>query len=477
VSDAARPLDRQAVALSIAAIAAFAVLRIPALMRYPMWTDETWTMALSATDFRRALRMAADDQTHPPLFYVLLWAWRRVFGLSQFAARALPGLFGIATGAGVVALARRAGFTSRATVFAAALCAGSGFLVAYSAELRDYALLGCFAPVALALWLRARDADEPRGTMRALTIVNVALVYSHYFGVFVVAAEWIEAAGWARRRLGEMTRSAIVTAVALVPWVAYTVHRAGITGRRLEVVAWLSRPTASDVLDLPRLAVAGPSVRGLDYVVVATCMAMVGVWLWRRRGARHADGVRVLGLSIALPVVVAFVGSHIARQSMWLDRYFIATIPAMLLLAAAALDALLPRRLTAAGFAMCLVPGAFTVASLVEGRAKPRYDLVVREIGTRAPGASVFASDATVAMPLAAAAERTGADVDVKAYGDARTIPVGELWVVWNEILPPPGPPPTLAFQRNGYAVRDTMSFPAERDSIVAVRLARRESR
>src|SRR6185369_14612064 len=129
--------------------------------------------------------------------------------------------------------------------------AGSGFLVTYSAELRDYAFLALFTSASLALWLRARDTGARRDVI-ALTIVNVLLVNSHYFGVFVVAAEWLDALGWVRQRLRAMTASAAVAAVSLFPWAYETVRRARITGYQLDVVAWIPRPHIGDFFDVIR---------------------------------------------------------------------------------------------------------------------------------------------------------------------------------------------------------------------------------
>ena len=46
---------------------------------------------------RAVLRHHADDQSHPPLFYLLLWIWRWIGGDGLAWVRLLPALIGIAT--------------------------------------------------------------------------------------------------------------------------------------------------------------------------------------------------------------------------------------------------------------------------------------------------------------------------------------------------------------------------------------------
>ncbi|MDQ8164968.1 MAG: glycosyltransferase family 39 protein, partial [Gemmatimonadota bacterium] len=357
------------------ALLAFAVLRLASLTRYPAWTDETWTMAGGNADFRRFLRWHADDQTHPPLYYLILWFWRSLAPESLSWARLLSALAGIATAVPLVALCRAAGLTSRATALAVLMGAGSGFLVAYSVEIRNYAFLALFATASLALWLRERDSHAPN--LRALTFVNVLLVQSHYFGLFVVLAEWLDATLWARRRARAMTGSAAFAVATLIPWVAYTFRRAGITGRSLEVVDWIPQPIPGDALDVVRDTLGGLPWLGADLVVAVALLGVIAVWIVRARTGSGAPAVRLLALTILAPIVVALVVSVLSPRSLWVTRYFIAAAPPIIVLAAASIDWAVPKRLGAVAIGIALLPTVLTGWSLVRGTAKPRYDLAV----------------------------------------------------------------------------------------------------
>lgn len=462
------------------AVVAFAVLRVAALTRYPLWTDEAWTLEVGRSTLRATLRLHADDQTHPPLFYALLWFWRRIGPDTLAWERLLPCLAGIATAVPMVSIARTMRMTARATWLAVMLGAGSGILVSYSVEIRNYAFLALAASASLALWLRARaGGTDPR--LVRVTVANVLLVNVHYFGVFVVLAEWCDALGWARHRLRAMTASAAVAALSLVPWIAETVRRAQITGNRLGVVNWVPRPAIGDLLDPFRETLGASPWLAVDVGVIVLAGGMIAAWALRARGSTASAGIRALLLATALPLGIAFVASVVGPRSMWVTRYFIAVAPPVLLLVAGALDSLVPRRLTAVAAALALVPAALTTWSFVRGAAKPRYDEVVRIVASLEPTteANLFVPSAVDVLSLVYTARRTpGLARPVRVHATAEYAPLPDSgWMAWSAVNPPPGVPPSAALIRRGFALESQLAFPSDADSLVMVRFKRRQVR
>ncbi len=455
----ARPESLIAVALVL-----FAVFRLAVLTRYPAWTDETWTMAGGNTDFRRFLRWHADDQTHPPLYYLVLWFWRSLAPESLSWARLLSAIAGIATAVPLVSLCRAAGLTPRATALAVLMGAGSGFLVSYAVEIRNYAFLGFFATASLALWLRERDATAPN--LRALTFVNVLLVQSHYFGLFIVLAEWLDAAVWARRRARAMTGSAAFAVATLIPWVAYTFRRAGITGRSLEVVDWIPQPIPGDALDVVRETLGGLPWVAADLVTAVAVLALIAAWMVRTRTDAGAAAARILALAFVLPIVVALIASAFGPRPVWVTRYFIAAAPPLIVLAAASLDWAVPRRLGVAALAFALVPASLSTWSLVRGTAKPRYDLAVATISASG-GTTLFTPPTVDVRPLEWAARGTGVAVRVLANNQPADSVGG--WLVWNDRRPLPGFNPPAQLIRRGFTLGASVSIPSDEDRLVVL--------
>src|SRR6188472_628806 len=163
-----------------------AVLRFPTLDRQSFWLDELVTASLLDRGLGDVVREIPRTEATPYLYYVVAWLWNSVFGLGEVGLPSLSALAGTATipvayGAGVVLVSRRAG------IVAAALVATSPFLVWYSQEARSYALLtllGAGTVLAFALSLRGG-----RWSLAAWAVLSALAVATHYYAVFLVAAE------------------------------------------------------------------------------------------------------------------------------------------------------------------------------------------------------------------------------------------------------------------------------------------------
>jgi mannosyltransferase len=459
--------------LVIVALVAFAAFRLAGLVRYPLWTDETWTLNAGNGSLRAMLRIHADDQTHPPLFYAVLWAWRRIGPDATWWHRLLPCIAGIATAIPLMALARGMGLSSRGRWLAAIIGAGSGILVAYSAELRNYAFYAFFATASLALWVRARPEESPR--LAPLTIVNILLIYSHFFGLLIIAAEIADALLFARRRLRALLLSSGVVLLALVPWIAAAIRRARITGERLDVVSWIPVPRAGDMLDIVRESIGGWPSAGVDLALVTVACALVAAWIAHNWKREPASSSRSLALAVLVPVLVTWVFSVVGPRSAWLPRYLIGVAPALVVLLAGAIDWAVPRRVPVAAFALALLPGMLTAWSLVRGTAKPRFDLVAEGMyaveGMKPYAALSFS--AVEGLPLIAAAKRVDPGIRV-AFADAGApVEIDSGWIVWSERNPPKGLTPSARLVRQGFSVGPALGFRADDDSLVAVKFAR----
>ncbi|MEH1903670.1 MAG: glycosyltransferase family 39 protein [Nostoc sp.] len=119
-------------------------LRFCLLQNQSLWFDEGWSLALSdATTVQENLfkiinREAGDK--YQPLYYLVLFYWRSVFGDSEFAIRSLSALLGVGS---VIAIF----FTSlgvygkKHALWSSMIVGVSSFCVFYSQDARPYSLL------------------------------------------------------------------------------------------------------------------------------------------------------------------------------------------------------------------------------------------------------------------------------------------------------------------------------------------------
>lgn len=234
--------SRWLVALGVIVLAAGVALRF--LTRSALWSDEALSVniaRLPLADLRHLLR--ADG--HPPLFYLLLHVWIRVFGSGDFTVRALSGVISVATLPAAWYAGRRlderrarlgTGEPGERTVASAALLllASSAFAIRYATEARMYALmilLGFVGYLAL-----ARALERPStGRLFAVAVVVGFALYTHYwaFGLIATVGAWLL---WASLR-GEDPRAARLTLVAVavgclafVPWFPTFLYQLRHTG-------------------------------------------------------------------------------------------------------------------------------------------------------------------------------------------------------------------------------------------------------
>lgn len=223
------------IVLVMGAVVVGVVLRFAA--RTPLWLDEALSVNIARLplgDIPSALR----HDGHPPLYYVVLHAWIGVFGTSDVAVRALSGVFAVTALPLMWLVGRRRGGPVLAWL-ALLVLAVSPFALRYATETRMYALL---VLLVLAGWLLVDGAlrlgRDGALVLAATALVTAALLYTHYWSLWLLAATGSLLAWRARRAQdeGERRRArrvlvAIVAGVVLfMPWLPVLVDQARHTG-------------------------------------------------------------------------------------------------------------------------------------------------------------------------------------------------------------------------------------------------------
>src|SRR5215208_1058331 len=186
-----------------------------------LWFDELFSVHAARHTWGGLWRFVAADLIHPPLFYALLKLWTAAGGESLLWLRLFPFVASVAALVPLLLLARELRLGTAATNLALLVAAANGYLIKYAQEVRMYGLL--LLLTLTSLWLFARllnRAGRARGLLLALALVNLLLVYTHYYGWLVVACEFAFVALKERRRLGALLLTAGGLALAYVPWVA-----------------------------------------------------------------------------------------------------------------------------------------------------------------------------------------------------------------------------------------------------------------
>lgn len=150
------------------------------------WFDESYTRLLvGPNDFGRILELTSVD-SHPPLWYWLLKAWTYAAGDSLVAMRTFSAVCMIAALAVGYAFLRKQ-FSASVALLGLGIAATNPTIFRYAFEARMYPW-GILL-MTISTWLLVMP--RTRRTTIAYWLVAVAMLYTHYFLMFVVAAQML----------------------------------------------------------------------------------------------------------------------------------------------------------------------------------------------------------------------------------------------------------------------------------------------
>lgn len=297
-----------------------------------LWFDEIFSVHAAEHSWNSILWFVSLDLIHPPLFYVLLKFWIGIGGESVFWLRLFPVIFSVIAIFPFLSLCRELKLSKWTQVVALFLLAINGSLIKYAQEVRMYSLLMCLS--LFSIWLFARYFGKGKSFL-PLVIVNVLMVYTHYFGWFVVLSEvvlilWFQRIKW--RRIVVMFG---VTLACFLPW-AIAVLMAARSGSGLEQnIGWMLRPGMRQVVTFVMNVVepfyfqtssAEPmSILQVTIPVLLIIVITAVVYLinWQKLSDNDRRHAYFLLVFIKLPVVIAFLASWLLPYSMWGTRHLI----------------------------------------------------------------------------------------------------------------------------------------------------------
>lgn len=200
------------------------ILRLNNLSGRSLWTDEFFTLFQStghgqiqrfldtlskeaqpglfmAKDFKALLRNdpakgikdvrqgLSKEDTHPPLYFLIMHLWMRLFGDGQMAVRLFSVLFGMLS----IFLAYKVSrllFDENTALFSALFVSISSFAVRYSQEARAYSML---ISIGLCSLLAIISFEKTKKSSRLIlyALLNCLGIFTHYFYIFVSLAQFL----------------------------------------------------------------------------------------------------------------------------------------------------------------------------------------------------------------------------------------------------------------------------------------------
>jgi uncharacterized membrane protein len=161
-------------------------LRVYDLSGESIWFDEAFSIELANSGLFGVLEESAQD-IHPPLYNVLLHYWIVLFGDSEFSTRFMSVIFGVFA----IFMIYKVGsliFDEEVGIFGALLLALSNFHIYYSQESRMYSLMALLTLLSMYFFLKILSNRNVIDAV-AYVLCSIFLVYTHYFGLFIIIAQ------------------------------------------------------------------------------------------------------------------------------------------------------------------------------------------------------------------------------------------------------------------------------------------------
>jgi mannosyltransferase len=313
-----------------------AVLGSIALGKHPFFYDESVSASISTGSLHSIYRASRTAEPNMFGYHVLLHVWQLVFGSSEADLRSLSVAAIALTVVFVFAIGRRV-FDPLTGLVAGLLFACAPFIVHVAQDARAYGVLTLLVTAATYLLVIAVDRQSLTAWV-AYAVVASLSVYAHFFGGLVILAHALSLVVLRRQLPWRMVRIAgAVIAVMLIPVVLLL----AVSGGGAQWSWMASSPTVTPHIVLTTVQSLGG---GRRLTIVLALVALVGLWFaWKAvrtdRASVRAWHMAMVAAWLLVPFVVALSFSILVKP-FFLDRYFVISLPPLMLLVAFAITRL-----------------------------------------------------------------------------------------------------------------------------------------
>jgi mannosyltransferase len=367
-----------------------------------LWIDEVfsvWTSGHSPADI---IRISADLDLHPPLYYLLLHAWTLIPGPAtlvdeETVTRSLSALFGIAT----LPLTYLIGCRIRGRALgltAAGALALSPLQLYYAHQARMYAMLTFFGAAATLCLLHVLEPGprlRPDRWWFGLTASTTLVMLSHNTGVLMPASAAMYLAAAARWRRRHHERSVfrpftgssgaatawLAAAVLWMPWLPSLVGQV----RRVDAEFWISAPSPTTVVEHWSDLASAYSDGAFHAAAALAAAVLVGIGL--ARGRRDGGLILMLVLVVVPPAIELLVS---LRRPIFFTQTIVWTSVPFSILFAAGILSLRGRALTLVAAAAVVLFNGMGILGVHRFAGKEDWRAATGYVAQRATGSELI---------------------------------------------------------------------------------------
>lgn len=129
-------------------------------------------------------------ENNPPLFFVILHFWIKMFGIGVVSARFLPMLFSALAVIFIYKIGKKF-LTQKIAIGASLLYTFSNLNIMEAHDTRVYSLLVLLTTASMYFYFSLIGSENKRKYSIALTITNILLIYAHFLAFFIIILQAI----------------------------------------------------------------------------------------------------------------------------------------------------------------------------------------------------------------------------------------------------------------------------------------------
>ncbi len=296
------------------------VVKLLWLGRNELAHDEPFTVLMAQRNWSDLFAVLRTEN-NPPLHFIFTKVWSTLVPLDAAWLRVPSAVFSALV---VWPLFRLGGMFGgvRVGVIAALLFTFSNYHYGFAHEVRSYALFTLLATAGV--WQIQRIVEGRKGAAILLVLLNIAMVFAHFFGWLMVGLQVLFVLLPAFRKARKPVVITLgITALSYLPYAAIFLTRLGTS---VSEGTWLTAPEPEELYNMVW--------RWSNAPVFAVALLLIIVIAAVRKGLR-VPGMQMAVLWAFVPLLAMFLVSY--KVPIFLDRYLVYAAPGFCLLSAVSL--------------------------------------------------------------------------------------------------------------------------------------------
>lgn len=308
------------------------VFKILKLDVMSLWHDESFSALLIQYDLKEMIYRITLD-VHPPLYYLLLKGWAFIFGGELFSIRMFSLTFGVLTVLALYFLVKKL-LGQKAAILSSVILALNSFQAQYDMEARMYTLGTFFIVISSYFIIKALESRKLHWWI-FYSLTAVAAMYTHYYTFFWIGSQAIFAAAFIIKNSGfsfkELIKnknlilakvSYLLILILYLPWLKVLLKQLA----QVQENYWIGSMSVWSVPNTLLSLITGGSLdpaKAWYILLITTIIVVAAFFLFLKRTDTFYKWF--FFLMVIIPFCLATIMS--LKTSIYLDRYFIFTLP------------------------------------------------------------------------------------------------------------------------------------------------------